>query len=364
MVCGCGVGCSALAQQCCKTNVINHKLFTRQNVVGPEKRIANLRSYSMKAMIERQRFSPLMQLALLLVIMGTGIFLGSLVSELIKKAWMLLQPSAGVRLADLKNNVQFLRVLQVAGTFFAFILPAYVFTWLVYGKPSGRNLGFSTVISGKQMFLVVLMFIASLFVSGSLELITQKIPLPKNLETTFRHWEDEYDKGANALAIMRSNAEYAMALFILALLPAIAEEMVFRACLQKVMINITRNATAGIIIASILFSLMHGSYYGFFVRVFLGCLLGYIYYYGKNIWLNIALHFLNNAFIVTEMYSVARNGGISPDTSAGKNIPLFSFVFMGMAALFGIVYLFRMYKMESEYVISMHRLDDIDENEQ
>jgi hypothetical protein len=64
------------------------------------------------------------------------------------------------------------------------------------------------------------------------------------------------------------------------------------------------------------------------------------------------------------MYSVARNGGISPDTSAGKNIPLFSFVFMGLAAAAGIVYLFRMYKMESEYVISMHRLDDIDENEQ
>ena len=209
------------------------------------------------------------------------------------------------------------------------------------------------------MFIVVIMFMGAFFVSAALEEVNQVIPLTKGLETTFKRWEDEYNKEAETLGTIRSGSEYFIAVLMLALLPAIAEELLFRGCLQKVMIGVSRNATIGIIITSILFSLMHGSYYGFLVRVFLGIMLGYIYYYGKNIWLNITMHFLNNAFVVTQMYSISKNGISATDEQAAKNVPVISIIFVGALATVGLVYLFKTFKQESEFVISMNRLGEI-----
>ncbi len=315
-------------------------------------------------MIERQRFSPAAQLALLLVLTGFGYILAEGVSVFIAQAWLPHNLPAGKLQDALLKNVALNRWLQVVGTFIWFIIPAIIFTTVTNGGLRPRYLGFSTVISGKQMFLVVVMFFASFFIGGALELINQRIPLTKGLEATFRHWEDEYNQQAAALGTVRSGGEYIIALFMLALLPAIAEEMLFRGCLQKVMINLTKNVFIGIFISSILFSLMHGSWYGFLFRLFLGGLLGYIYYYSKNIWLNIAMHFLNNAFVVTEMYAQSKGGAAMGNDPTGKNVPILNFLFIGIMAAVGLYYLFKVFRQESELVIAMHNSDNLFNDDQ
>ena len=315
--------------------------------------------------MERQRFSPAAQLALLLVLVGLGVILGNVAVVLLEHSLLPLTKQLIKGPSPQFSNVDVARFMQVTGTVFLFIIPAYTFTFLNNGPQLGTHLGFSRIISGKQMFLVVIMFTASFFITEALELINLKIPLPKGMEATFKHWEEEYNKQAETLGTIRSGGEYIIALAILALLPAIAEESLFRGCLQKVFIRLTGNSFMGILITSILFSLMHGSYYGFLVRLFLGGLLGYIYYYSKNIWLNISMHFLNNAFVVTEMYAISKNGMPQVTNTAAKDIPVVTILVMGIAALAGLQYLFKMFKQESELLLAMHMADEvyIDENQ-
>ena len=128
------------------------------------------------------------------------------------------------------------------------------------------------------------------------------------MQQYFQSLEDEYNKEVFAIANMKTVSDYIASIIVIALLPAMFEEMLFRGSLQPIMINISKNAVAGIIITSILFSALHGSYYGFLPRLALGLILGFIYYYSKNLWLSITFHFLNNALGITQMYALSRKG--------------------------------------------------------
>jgi hypothetical protein len=144
-----------------------------------------------------------------------------------------------------------------------------------------------------------------------------------------------------------------MSLIVLAALPAIFEEMLFRGCLQKVMVSLTRNAFIGIFITSFLFSAVHFSYYGFLPRLFLGLMLGYIFYYSKNLWLNIAAHFINNAYAVTGMYVLSRSGKLTTDVLE-ETFPWYYGVIGGVI----FIYLFLQFKKESARVVAQAHLAD------
>lgn len=90
-------------------------------------------------------------------------------------------------------------------------------------------------------------------------------------------------------------------IFLMAILPAIVEEMFFRGTMQRIMTITTRNPWMAIFTTSVVFSLLHGDMVAFFPRFILGFLLGIIYYFGHNIWVNIAAHAFNNLLAVTTL---------------------------------------------------------------
>ncbi len=178
------------------------------------------------------------------------------------------------------------------------------------------------------------------------------IPLSKSLEQHFKSLEDQYNKEVFAIANMKTVQDYIISLIIIALLPAMFEEMLFRGALQPVMINITKNALAGILITSILFSALHASFYGFLPRLVLGLILGYIFYFSKNLWLSIVFHFLNNALGITQMYALSKKGLL---TANAMNDDTF-LLYYGLIAAVALYVAFKVFKKESEVVISMHNL--------
>ena len=96
--------------------------------------------------------------------------------------------------------------------------------------------------------------------------------------------------------------EYILALFIMAFLPALCEETLFRGGLQNFLTRSLKMPLLSIVIVSLIFSAIHFSWYGFLSRFFLGFILGFIYHYSGKLWLNIVGHFLNNAIAITAMY--------------------------------------------------------------
>ena len=101
-------------------------------------------------------------------------------------------------------------------------------------------------------------------------------------------------------------------LFMIAVLAAFGEEMLFRSLLQPFFIRICKNAHIGIILTAIIFSAAHFEFYGFIPRIVLGLILGYSFYYSGSIWIPMIMHFLNNATVVV-LYYIDYNGIASVD---------------------------------------------------
>jgi membrane protease YdiL (CAAX protease family) len=297
-------------------------------------------------MMYQQRFNPLSQLALLILFCGAGIIISSIITGIIGNVVLHVQ------LKDLANallkpeNVETSRLLQVLTTFFVMALPALIVSNL-NGKNPVARLGFNEIISGKQVLIIVFMVIAGFLISGALGELNQMIPIPKNAAGYFQKLENDYNKQVMILGNMKSTADYILSLLVLAFVPAIFEEMLFRGSLQQIMISLTRNAFAGVLITSIIFSAIHLSYYRFLPRLFLGIMLGYIFYLSKNIWLSITTHFLNNAYSLTAMYALSRSGKLNTDVLE-ETYPWY----YGVIGTVIIILLFAAFKRESEKLLS------------
>ena len=68
-----------------------------------------------------------------------------------------------------------------------------------------------------------------------------------------------------------------MAMLVIAVIPAIGEETLFRGVLQRNLTIWTKNPHVGIWLAAALFSAIHVQFLGFFPRMLLGALFGYLY---------------------------------------------------------------------------------------
>ncbi|MFK8039713.1 MAG: lysostaphin resistance A-like protein [Crocinitomicaceae bacterium] len=86
-----------------------------------------------------------------------------------------------------------------------------------------------------------------------------------------------------------------IALLVLALLPAIFEELVFRGILYRLIKDISGNAILSIFLSGLLFSLIHFQALSFLPIAIVGFLLAYLYEKTNNLTHSILLHFAFNA---------------------------------------------------------------------
>ena len=135
-------------------------------------------------------------------------------------------------------------------------------------------------------------------------------------------------------------------IFVIAFLPAVGEELLFRGVFQKWFTALTHNKHLGVWLAAILFSAVHFQFYGFFPRILLGALFGYLLLWTGNIWLSVTGHFFNNAFAVIAYYMmnkslIASNPDEIGTGETGLYQALLSLLFVG-------ILLFVIYKSEKD----------------
>lgn len=95
---------------------------------------------------------------------------------------------------------------------------------------------------------------------------------------------------------------------VLAVLPAICEELFFRVGLQQLLGKWFRNDHVAVVVTALIFSFVHLDMGGFLVRFVMGMVLGYVFLYSRSLVPNVMLHFLNNAVATVSMYFALRNG--------------------------------------------------------
>lgn len=204
----------------------------------------------------------------------------------------LLDINLLVGMENLTQN-ELWRVLSVS-TICSFLLPA-LFCASLFSKKTEEYLAIDRSSSLVNFGLAVLSIIA---IQPFISLIgewNQNINLPQSL-----HLMEESAKQITEKIILinPSGSALMINIVVLALLPAIAEEFFFRGIIQQTIQRISNNKHVAIWITAIIFSFVHFQFYGFFPRLFLGALLGYIFMYSRSLWAPILVHFINNALSI------------------------------------------------------------------
>jgi membrane protease YdiL (CAAX protease family) len=177
--------------------------------------------------------------------------------------------------------------------------------------------------------------------------------LPK-LNALALNLENAYNEQVQMFSAVNTGVDFLLSLFIMAFLPALFEEVFFRAVVQNLLVNWWKKPILAILVTSIIFSLIHGSVYLFLSRIILGFALGLMYYKSKNIWVNIIAHFLNNGIIVTTMFVYSlQHKKIDVDSVELKTD--WWFVFLAGGLLFVLFKSFDKYSNKNKFEIENQR---------
>lgn len=128
-------------------------------------------------------------------------------------------------------------------------------------------------------------------------------------------------------------------LIMIAIIPAIGEELFFRGFLQRVFQS-RYSAHVSIWLAAAIFSAIHLQFLGFVPRMLLGALFGYLVFWSGSVWPAIVAHAINNGTAVVISYVYG------PEMVEGDFEPEISFFFLGGVTLslvltIGLLYLYK-----------------------
>ncbi len=140
----------------------------------------------------------------------------------------------------------------------------------------------------------------------------------EGLEASLRNAAAQAAAATEKMLDMPHWSDLIWVLIIVALLPAVCEELLFRGIIQQAIKRRWGKLHLAVWITALLFSLCHGDCFALLPRLLLGAMLGYLYAYSRSLWVNSAVHFVNNAIIVVHYY-LYQHGVLhfSPDDPIG-----------------------------------------------
>jgi membrane protease YdiL (CAAX protease family) len=205
----------------------------------------------------------------------------------------------GQMMAASVNFLNGIKIVQMLTTVTLFLAPP-LFLALTERRRISEFYGFKKPVIAVLLLVLLIMFF-SLPLMEYVALLNQKMTLPgwlKPLEDWMRQKEDEMARTTVLLLTVRQPIDFVVNLVMIAILPAVAEELMFRGGVQRAFTRMFDNPHIAIWITAIIFSAIHMQFFGFFPRLFLGALFGYIYVWTKSLWYTMFAHFLNNGYAV------------------------------------------------------------------
>lgn len=261
--------------------------------------------------LKSSHFHPLSQLLILILISTISCFISVAVGFAILGFIYGFTPMLSMLTTMGQTmDLPLMRMLQISSTIGIFILGP-----LVYAKIDNYKVrSYFKINFPIKPVLILLTILIVLFSSPLLEainILNQKMALPiflQNLENWMKQKELDAAALIQQLLLMKEYKDLAINLVMIAVLPAIGEELFFRGTLQNIFTNLFKNPHVAIWLTAILFSAIHLQFYGFLPRMFLGVLFGYLFLWGSSIWIPILGHFLNNGFAVIMAFKMQKEG--------------------------------------------------------
>ena len=241
------------------------------------------------------------------------------------------------------EGMVFLKYFQVVQSIGLFVVPAFILGWLYHGNSSeylqiNRTTDFPTYLYAG---LSILLLIPLINYIGE---INNQMKLPESLsglENWMRTMEDTAKVLTDKFMKVEGISGLLFNVFMIAILPALGEELLFRGVIQRIFINMTKNYHWGIWIAAFIFSAFHMQFYGFLPRMLLGAMFGYLLVWTGTMWAPILAHFVNNTMGVIGYYLIDK-GSISKDIeqwgTGPEQFPLVLFSLASVSLLLFLIY--------------------------
>ena len=255
----------------------------------------------------RQEKSVGYRFAMLLVLMIAGAMLGYIIALASIPLVFQIPFSALMQVLNMDSGLEItpavLKYVQLILATFVFIVPANAYSRLFsdntivffeFKKPSVLYL-----------FFAALLWLFTLPIISFLADLNNKIAFPTSfasLENSFRLAEARAENATRFLLNITSLSGLMVNLLVIAVVAALAEELIFRGIIQKLLFEQSKNIHLAIWLTALVFSLFHLQFFAIIPRIVLGAALGYTFYWSKSIWVPIFFHFINNASIVLASY--------------------------------------------------------------
>jgi membrane protease YdiL (CAAX protease family) len=258
----------------------------------------------------KEEINPFLQLLLLLFYAVTG----GLVFGILAIVIVLLMYGLGIvsnldmLLAGDTKYIAGFKVIQILSSIGTFILPPIALALTERKKVT------EFYLFKQPKFLLIVLVLAIMILSMPFMEWTviwnQKMVLPDFLHK-IEQWMKEKEAIAMKMTIqlitVRSNFDFIVNLVMIAVIPAIGEELMFRGGVQRSLNRAFENPHVAIWLSAIIFSAIHVQFYGFVPRMLLGAGFGYLYYYSGSIWYAMLAHFINNAYAVCAAFYMQKH---------------------------------------------------------
>lgn len=255
-----------------------------------------------------------------------------------------------------KAPINGLRLMTMAGQILFILLPALVFSKLIYedvGKiirlriPEWTEIilfvvGIGILTPLLQSYLYIQNYYIEVWAKNS-ESINQ-------LKTFFDSLNELVDKTYGNLLKASTIPELLLVVLVVAVVPAVSEEVMFRGFIQR-SFEIKIKAFIAAFLTAVFFSLYHFNPYGLIPLAVLGLYFGFAAYTSKTLLIPILLHFLNNFTAVILYYIIGSEELIKSDVSAksGEDLGFYSFVTIALSLVFvALIFLIKKYYSQKQ----------------
>lgn len=260
---------------------------------------------------------PFAQLMFAIFVMVASVFLFMILGLVLAIPFYgmdgLISAMNGVQ-KDADLNVNFLKYMQVLQSVGLFVVPPFILGFLYHGKIK-EYLLIDRTTKPRSFILAVFCLLSIVPFINFLGDINSKMSLPASLsglENWMRSMEDNAKVLIDKFMAVQGMGGLLFNVFMIAVIPAIGEEFMFRGVIQRIFTNWTKNYHWGIWITAFLFSAMHMQFYGFLPRMFLGAMFGYLLVWTGTMWVPVLAHFFNNLVGVLGYFLIGK-GTISKD---------------------------------------------------
>jgi len=213
---------------------------------------------------------------------------------------------ATLLLTDANNpsSVFILKELQIIQSVFLFIVPAFI-AGALFDQSATGYFGMNKIPTGRAFLIIFLLMMVSAPVISELVSLNEMMKLPSALggmEKWMKDTEEEAAQITVKFLDVHSVGGFLVNMLMIAIIPALGEEMMFRGLLQRLLGEWFKNIHVSIFVTAFIFGAIHLQFYGLLPRMMLGVMFGYLYLWTGTLWAPVFAHFINNGTAVLISY--------------------------------------------------------------